>query len=79
MEFGPKHCQNMLRRYAIFSLGMVDSRCEEGHIGQSKLKMRKRATYLCDCINQHNDLARIAKDVRTMANESRSDSLETGG
>ena len=60
----PKHCQSMSKIYEICSLGMVDSICGEGDVGQSKSKRTKRATYLSDRINQYNDLARAEKDIR---------------
>ena len=64
MEFTPKHCQSMSKIYAICSLGMVDSICGEGDVGESKSKRRKRTTYLSDRMNQCNDLARAAKEIR---------------
>ena len=64
MGFTPKHCRSMSKIYAICSLGMVHSICGEGDVGQRKSKRRKRATYLSDRINQYNDLARVAKEIR---------------
>ena len=64
MGFTPKHCQSMSKIYAICSLGMVDSICGEGDVGESKSKRRKRTTYLSDRINPCNDLARAAKEIR---------------